>query len=325
MSSYKKTPSEEANATTERREPASAIVRLDGAWANTLIRSNLRQECNILSRALQYHQEMVEDPAGRMRERFCMILRLSALSEEVDWAGVLLPYSGVVAMLPRLRFLGSDVTNRVLARRRVNTPVVAASLWPSTNNPRGVGGTSAPHDKDRNEGHPEDVRKHILNAIVKLDWVQRREEAQELEALIHDVAGQLGRPPDWLPSTCPELAAQLAAHNGCFAYLVAAQDFCEVVLVDGTSIRVPRNLRLAGLSLARLQRLAAQLTTAHAADSRSGVDTGTLRKIMMMGPRPRVTTDSALEDLWRLLIHPIMKGFGFEVYIFLLSNLQFRG
>jgi hypothetical protein len=308
-----KTPSEEADTTSPRRKPVSTIVRLEGAWANTLIRSNLRQEANILSRALQYHQEMVEDPAGRMRERFCMMLRLSSRSEDIDWPGISFPYSSVVAMLPRLRFLGSDVTNRVLARRRVNTPVVAASLWPSTSNPRRVGRTSTLHDKDRNEGHPEDVRKHVLDTIrVELDWVQRREEAQELEALIQDIAGQLDRPPDWLPTTYPEMVAQLAAYKGYFAYLVAAQDFCDIVLVGCTSTPGPRHLRLPGLSLACLKRLAAQFTTAHA-DSRAGVNTGTSRKIVMVGPGPRVTTDSALEDLWRLLIHPIMKGFDFAV------------
>jgi hypothetical protein len=296
-------------------ESVTAIFHLDGTWANTLQRSDLRQEAQLLSRALQHHQERIEDPAGRMRERFCMMLRIGAWCEEMNLSTVWMPYSAAVAMLPRLHSLGPNILTCILALRRVNAPVAAASLRPSADSSGVINTLPAQHTKDTSPETAVRTRTHLLNLHVELDWMQRRQEAQELEAIVQDtlkIHHGLEVLPAWLPPSLDEKLARLSAHNGHLIYLVCDLNSCNIVLFDGTTVNGGRTLRLPGLSITRLKQLATQLSVARA-ESRARTEMSSERKMMIVGPRRHVGTRAVLAELWKILVHPIIKAFGFQV------------
>jgi hypothetical protein len=307
-----------------RRNPLPTVADLERSRANALVRSTLRQETDLLSRAMQHHQEMIDDPAGRMRERFCMTLLLSAWCEEMNLPAVWIPYYAVTSMLPRLGFLGADIVNRMMARRRVNTPMVDTSQWSATGHPHAIGTLPTQPSEDGSQKPAIDARKRLLDWNADLDWVQRRQEAQELHAIVQDIVTtrySSSTSPVWLPPSLHEMAARLAAHDGHLIYLVPDKSSCDVILFDGTSAKGPRTLHLPHLPIARLARLSGQLMAARAESRATLASTDTLRKMVIVGPRRRVGTSAALAELWEILVHPIIEAFGFQVGLQVKSDI----
>jgi hypothetical protein len=291
-----------------------SVARREQIYAATLLRSDFQQEATLVSRLWRQHEEAAVDPAGRIRERFCMALRMAAWCEERELSCVIFPLFAAVSMLPRLHFLGQDIVARVLALRRVSTVVVDAGLalpTPSSNRRiTDVSSLSGTH-QHQSDGPSRTVHnyRHLVNVHAELDWMQRRNEVQELEALIRDIQTtyQPGWTPSWLPSSPSEMSGVLAAHHGYVVFIMPGQDSCDVTLCDETLVNGPRAvLRLPNVSVAKLERLAMQMAAARATD--------TPRGIRLVGPKSQTPTgEIVLAELWEVLVHPIIRGLGLNV------------
>jgi hypothetical protein len=291
-----------------------SVARREQIYAATLLRSDFQQEATLVSCLWRQHEEAAVDPAGRMRERFCMALRMAAWCEERELSCVIFPLFAAVSMLPRLHFLGQDIVARFLALRRVSTVVVDAGLalpTPSSNRRiTDVSPLSGTH-QHQGDGPSRTVYnyRYLVNVHAELDWMQRRNEAQELEALIRDIQTtyQPGWTPSWLPSSPGEMSGVLEAHHGYVVFIMPGQDSCDVTLCDETLVNGPRAvLRLPNVSIAKLERLAMQMAAARAAD--------TPRGIRFVGPKSHTPTgEIVLAELWEILVHPIIRGLGLNV------------
>jgi hypothetical protein len=275
---------------------------------------NPRKGADLLSRAWRHHQEAVEDPAGRMRERYCMALRLGALCEELDLRSLFMPYSVIVGMLPRLRFLGQDAVDRVLALRRVNLAMGSASTC------------TRPSDT-KSLLHPDMLLRTIqqqalanhgqlFNDGTELDWVQRRHQAQALEELIQAI--QIPQSPciTALPSSFNDIARVLKIYNGYFAYVAPHPTCCDIIFFDPRQTSTgPRMMRLPSFTISQVKRLNLNMETAQA-DSRKILDEVN-RKVVMVGPKPMgEAVETVLAELWRILVHPVLTQCNLKVCVY---------
>jgi hypothetical protein len=247
-------------------------------------------------------------------------------------------YHHDIDMLPRLAYVGGDVTTRVAALQLVEGLASrAATLALTMNNApnaielleqtRGIEWSQSLQLRVSSDAAPPQHAEVFTQVAASLqtakDPVKRREYAGEWETIIKRIRQVEGYERFLLPGSYSDLKA--CASQGAVVIVIPSDGFVDVVTIPSPMAN-PAHLRLPELKLARFQELTVRLK--RTSDSSRDWESLETRGMKKVGVVPARTSEAALEaeyfealgELWSKLVLPVINSLQISVRLSVASR-----